>query len=40
MIREFKETDLNSIMRLWLETNISAHNFIDENDAKSNNIYL
>jgi putative acetyltransferase len=31
MIREFKETDLNSIMRLWLETNISAHNFIDEN---------
>lgn len=31
MIREFKETDLNSIMRLWLETNISAHDFIDEN---------
>jgi len=31
MIREFKETDLNSIMRLWLETNITAHNFIDEN---------
>jgi len=30
MIREYKEADLNSIMKLWLETNISAHGFIDE----------
>ncbi|MBE6043161.1 MAG: N-acetyltransferase [Clostridium thermopalmarium] len=36
MIREFKETDLNSIMRLWLETNISAHDFIDENYWRGN----
>jgi hypothetical protein len=30
MIRKFRETDLDSIMKLWLETNISAHDFIDE----------
>jgi len=36
MIREFKENDLNSIMRLWLETNITAHSFIDEYYWKSN----
>jgi len=36
MIREFKETDLNVIMRLWLEANISAHNFIDENYWRGN----
>lgn len=36
MIREFKGNDLNSIMRLWLETNIAAHSFIDENYWKSN----
>ena len=36
MIREFEETDLNSIMRLWLETNISAHDFIDENYWRRN----
>lgn len=35
MIREWKETDLNSIMKLWLETNLSAHDFIDENYWKS-----
>lgn len=36
MIRKFKETDLNSIMKLWLETNISAHDFIDEKYWRSN----
>lgn len=36
MIREFKENDLNSIMKLWLETNIAAHDFISENYWKSN----
>lgn len=36
MIREFKETDLNNIMKLWLGTNISAHDFIEEEYWKSN----
>lgn len=36
MIRVFKETDLNSIMKLWLETNISAHDFIHEKYWRSN----
>ena len=36
MIREFKETDLNNIMKLWLGTNISAHDFIDEEYWNSN----
>lgn len=29
MIREFRKEDLNEIMKLWLETNQSAHSFID-----------
>lgn len=29
MIRKWKETDLNDVMRIWLNTNIKAHNFID-----------
>lgn len=36
MVREFKENDLNSIMRLWLETNIVAHSFINKNYWESN----
>lgn len=36
MIRKFKETDINCIMKLWLETNIYAHNFIDEKYWQSN----
>lgn len=28
MIRIFGENDLDSIIRIWLETNIQAHNFI------------
>lgn len=36
MIRSFKETDLDSIMKLWLETNISAHDFIDKKYWQSN----
>jgi len=36
MIRKFKETDLDSIMKLWLETNIFAHDFIDEKYWRSN----
>lgn len=36
MIREYRETDLDRIMNLWLETNICAHDFIDENYWRSN----
>lgn len=36
MIREFKENDLNRIMKLWLNTNILAHDFIDMDYWKSN----
>lgn len=36
MIREFKETDLSNIMKIWLKTNISAHDFIDADYWKSN----
>ena len=28
MIREFKENDLDSIMQIWVDTNMQAHNFI------------
>lgn len=30
MIREYKNSDLDSVMRIWLETNIKAHSFIAE----------
>ncbi|NEZ47335.1 N-acetyltransferase [Clostridium niameyense] len=29
MIREFRTTDIDRIMQLWLDTNILAHNFIN-----------
>lgn len=29
MIRDFKKEDLYRVMELWLDTNISAHSFID-----------
>lgn len=29
MIRELKETDMEQIMKIWLDTNIKAHHFID-----------
>ncbi len=28
MIREYKDSDLVSIMQIWLHANIEAHNFI------------
>ena len=28
MIRAFRETDLDSVMEIWLESNIQAHSFI------------
>lgn len=36
MIREFKQSDLNIIMNLWLNTNIVAHDFIEMSYWKSN----
>jgi len=30
MIREFRADDIDSIMQLWLETNIQAHSFINQ----------
>ncbi|MGX4686182.1 GNAT family N-acetyltransferase [Vagococcus sp. JNUCC 83] len=30
MIREFKQTDLNEVMQLWMDTNIQSHNFISK----------
>ncbi len=36
MIRDFKKQDLDRIMDLWLDTNISAHSFIDSGYWESN----
>lgn len=36
MIRELKESDIDNIMNIWLETNISSHDFIPENYWKEN----
>lgn len=36
MIREFRETDINSVMDIWLNTNISAHEFISDNYWRNN----
>lgn len=30
MVREYRAEDLDAIMRIWLETNISAHSFIEK----------
>ena len=35
-IREYKSKDLDNIMEIWVNTNIEAHNFIDENYWKNN----
>ena len=36
MIRKFKEEDINSIMEIWLNENIKAHNLIPEEYWKNN----
>ncbi len=36
MIREFKIDDLETVMKIWLETNIEAHNFIDKSYWQEN----
>ncbi|OCF96079.1 GNAT family N-acetyltransferase [Gilliamella sp. wkB308] len=36
MIREYKKTDLDKIMQLWLEGNTQTHDFIDPEFFKQN----
>jgi putative acetyltransferase len=36
MIRKFKTSDLVDIMKIWLESNIMAHDFINESYWKEN----
>lgn len=36
MIRKLEKNDLDEVMRIWLESNIKAHDFIDENYWKEN----
>lgn len=36
MIRSLEIQDINEVMNIWLETNINAHKFIDENYWKNN----
>lgn len=36
MIREFQINDLDSVMKLWLDTNIAAHDFVDESYWRGN----
>ena len=36
MIRKSRKNDINSIMAIWLESNIEAHDFIPEQYWKSN----
>ena len=31
MIREFKPEDIDKVMRIWMETSITSHGFIDQN---------
>lgn len=36
MIRKFINSDIDEIMKIWLETNINAHDFIEENYWRNN----
>lgn len=36
MIRDFRTTDIDRVMHLWLSTNILAHNFIDSEYWQNN----
>lgn len=36
MIRKFQTTDIQEVMKIWLESNQDAHNFISEEYWKSN----
>lgn len=36
MIRKFINNDIDKIMKIWLETNINAHDFIEESYWQGN----
>lgn len=36
MIRKLSNKDLKDVLEIWLNTNISAHSFIDESYWKNN----
>lgn len=36
MIRTFRKSDLSAVMKIWLDTNIKAHNFISKEYWTSN----
>ena len=36
MIRELEELDIDNIMKIWLETNLSTHDFIPKDYWKEN----
>ena len=36
MIRKLRESDLSAVMKIWLDTNIKAHNFISKEYWTSN----
>lgn len=40
MIKELDKSKIDSIMKIWLEANISAHDFISEDYWKSNYEYV
>ena len=36
MIRQYDEYDIDALMKIWLDTNIQAHNFISSDYWRSN----
>lgn len=40
MIRKLQKNDINTVAKIWLDTNIKAHNFIDKSYWESNFNYV
>lgn len=40
MIRKLQENDIDIVMKVWLDTNIQAHNFIDKSYWENNFDYV
>ena len=40
MIREFKQTDIDNVMEIWITENIRAHDFIPKEYWKKNFEYV
>ena len=36
MIRKFKQSDMESVLKIWLDSSIKAHDFIESNFWESN----